>query len=77
MDVATYVARQVDGVIFELLPDGTLCIWEAGNGAAPVVLSPKTTYALYLLLRTPGIPPALRSLDDDRQRQAWERRSAA
>jgi hypothetical protein len=38
---------------------------------------PQTTYALYLLLRTPGIPPTLRSLDDARQRQAWERRGHA
>lgn len=77
MDVQTYVARQVDGVIFELLPDGTLCIWETGSSSAPVVLGPQTTYALYLLLRTPGVPPALRALDAARQRAAWERRNAA
>lgn len=70
----TYIARQIDAVGFELLPDGTLLIWERDDPSAPRILRPETVYALYLLMRVPGIAPLLRHLDDERQRRTWEAR---
>jgi hypothetical protein len=74
MDATRYVARQLDGVIFELLPSGDLLIWEKDDPHAPRIVRSATVYALYLFLYQPGIRPALRALDDERQRQAWEAR---
>ena len=66
-----YIARQVDAAGFELLPDGRLIIHQAGH--PPIELPAVVTYGVYLFLRTPGTAPALRKLDDERQRALWER----
>ena len=34
----------------------------------------EVAYALYLLMRVPGVAPALRRLDDERMRAAYETR---
>jgi hypothetical protein len=72
MDIPTYIVREIDGAFFELLPDGSLCI--RGQRAGPVTLPAGTVYALYLFLMTPGTRPALRRLDDERQRKLYEAR---
>jgi hypothetical protein len=69
-----YLARQIDTAGFELMPDGTLRVHQAH--AQPIELPPTTTYAIYLLMRSPGVAPMLRALDDDRQRQLWDARYA-
>jgi hypothetical protein len=52
MDTPTYTARQIDGAIFELLPDGSLRIRQAH--AESITLPAETAYALYLFIATPG-----------------------
>lgn len=71
---ARYLARQIDTAGFELFPDGSLRIHQAH--AEPITLAPEVVHAVYLLLRTPGVAPSLRKLDDERQRQLWETRYA-
>ena len=72
MDVPTYIVRAIDGAIFELLPDGGLCIRQPH--VESITLPAGTVYALYLVLMTHGTQPALRRLDDERQRHIWETR---
>lgn len=76
MDIPRYIVRRIDHSGIELLPDGRMLIWVAGAGA-PIVLEAHVAYAVYLFMLTPGVRPALRRLDDDRQRQTWESREAA
>lgn len=66
----TYIVRQIDGAIFELLPDGSLRIRQPHTEA--ITLPAGTTYGLYLFLAQPGTRPALRRLDDERQRKLYE-----
>jgi hypothetical protein len=71
---SAYAIRVIDGGTFELFPDGRLSIrWPHQE---PIEISPEMIYALYLLLRMPGIAPQLRRLDGARQQRLWENRYA-
>lgn len=75
MHTPPYIARQVDGATFELLPDGSLLIHQARGET--ITLPPVVAYGVYLFLMTPGTRPALRALDDARQRQVYQQRYGA
>lgn len=72
MEPPVYVIRAIDGTPFELMPDGSLIIHQ--HHGQSITLPAEVVYALYLFLMTPGTRPALRRLDDERQRRLYETR---